>query len=60
MPISSNDVHFFYIYLEQAVEQLQKHFKDNEDADVYIADVDGNSKVFGGWVVSGFRMADSI
>jgi alanyl-tRNA synthetase len=34
--------------LEQAVEQLQKYFKDNDDADVYIAalDVDGNPKVF--------------
>jgi hypothetical protein len=39
--------------LEQAVEQLQKYFKENEDADVYVAalDIDGNSKVFGGCVV---------
>jgi len=44
-------VHFLFIVsLQQAVEQLQKYFKENEGADVYIAalDVDGNSKVFGG------------
>ena len=34
---------------QQAIEQLQRHFKDNETSDAYIAlvDVDGNAKARG-------------
>jgi hypothetical protein len=34
---------------QQAIEQLQQHFKDNETSDAYVAlvDVDGNAKARG-------------